>query len=232
MKNLNEILQDISTLSDEITSIDMPNGEARNLIAQLNRIYQDIEEYNKKQVEKLAEVIQFIEDNALESKEYSAYIVNALEALGFEKNIGVITTPNILYKICDENDYDIIKRLVGNEKALNFYNENKPMIMEKIQSEARDFGYTEQELLNKIYEGQKCQNGTESQKQIALARYSIFNVAKDFRDTLDYYNGNIGEDALRSATLKINEYYKNESIKEHDRKEQQEYGKNHTRRRR
>lgn len=49
MKNLNEILEDISTLSDEIASIDIPNGEARNLIAQLNRIYKDMEEYNEKQ---------------------------------------------------------------------------------------------------------------------------------------------------------------------------------------
>lgn len=49
MRSLNEILEDISTLSDEIASIDIPNGEARNLIAQLNRIYEDIEKYNEKQ---------------------------------------------------------------------------------------------------------------------------------------------------------------------------------------
>lgn len=192
------------------------------------KYYDEFVEKSNKEIEKLAEVIQFVEDSALESKEYSTYIMNTLTALSFKKDIGVVMTPSFLYKIYNEDDYDTIKRLVNDKKAQAFYNENKQMIMEKIQSEARDFGYTEQELLNKIYEGQNCQNGTETQKQIALARYSIFNVAKEFVDTMDYME--VGKDALRSAAIKIDNYYKNESIKEYDKKEQQEYGKNQVRR--
>lgn len=205
-----------------------------------------------KEVELIAEVTQFMEDSVWEenAKERKDFLENTFKVLGYDyqkiipDNIEIANTLNKIYN--DDNFDTLEKPVVSNEKALAFYNENKQMIMQNIQSEARDYNYTEQEMLNLIYEGQKCQDGTESQKQIALARYAIFQVAQNFDSSTQY---GVGDESKSFAIRQFNEYYENiekekenlqnllnnthtythDQIKTEVERRKQEY-KNHTRR--
>ena len=170
-----------------------------------------------KEVELIAEVTQFMEDSVWEenSAERTNFLENTFKVLGYDYKKVIpdnIEIANTLRKICNDENFNTLKSsIVSDEKALAFYNDNKQTIMQNIQSEAKDYNYTEQKILNLIYEGQKCQDGNESQKQIALTRYAIFQIAKNFENSTQY---GIGDESKSFAIRQLNEHYKNETTKE------------------
>lgn len=181
--------------------------------------FDEFMEKANKEVELIAELTQFMEDSVWEkdSNDRTNFLNNTFKVLGYDYQKTIpdnIHIANTLHKIVNDKNFETLKNpIISDEKALAFYNENKQTIMQNIQSEARDFGYTEQKMLNLIYEGQKCQDGNEIQKEIALARYAIFQVAENFENTIQY---GVADESKSFAIRQFNKHYENETIKEYN----------------
>lgn len=183
------------------------------------KYFNEFMEKANKEVGLIAEVTQFMEDSVWEenSAERTNFLENTFKMLGYDYKKVIpdnIEIANTLRKICNNENFNTLKsHIVSDEKALAFYNDNKQTIMQNIQSEAKDFGYTEQEMINLIYKGREYQDGNckigvhyEHEKQIALARYAIFQVAKNFESSIQY---GVGDESKSFAIRQFNEHYEN-----------------------
>lgn len=172
-----------------------------------------------KEIELIAELTQFMKDSVWEkdSNDRTNFLENTFKMLGYDYKKVIpdnIEIANTLRKICNNENFNTLKsHIISDEKALAFYNDNKQTIMQNIQSEAKDFGYTEQEMINLIYKGREYQDGNcrigvhyEHEKRIALARYAIFQVAKNFESSIQY---GVGDESKSFAIRQFNEHYEN-----------------------
>ena len=171
----------------------------------------------KENIQKIAEITHFMEEAVWENdtQERQNHIENVLKSIINEKDFSYenvehkIRAVNMLYCIDRDNKtnndkgYDTIKRLVGNEKAIKFYEDSKAKITKDIQQEAKDYGYSEEKLVNMICEGQNAKNDNGYFQKIALARYSIHQTAQNFQDSIAY---GLSENDYRFATNEVKEY--------------------------
>lgn len=188
------------------------------------KYFDEFMEKANKEVELIAELTQFMEDSVWEkdNNDRTNFLNNTFKALGYDYQKTIpdnIHIANALRKIVNDKNFNTLKNhIISDEKALAFYNENKQTIMQNIQSEARAYNCAEEEMVNRIYKGQEYQDGNckirvsyESQKQIALARYAIFQVAKNFESSIQY---GVGDESKLFAIRQFNKHCENETIKE------------------
>ena len=171
----------------------------------------------KENIQKIAEITHFMEESVWENdtQVQQNHKENVLKSIINEKDFSYenvehkIRAVNMLYcidrdnKVNNDKCYDTIKRLVGNEKAIKFYEENKAKITKDIKQEAKDYGYSEEKLINMICEGQKAKNDNGYFQKIALARYSIYQTAQNFQESIAY---GLSENDYRFATNEVKEY--------------------------
>lgn len=174
-------------------------------------------EKTKENIQKIAEITHFVEESVWENdtQERQNYIENVLKSIISEKDFSYenvehrIRAVNMLYCIDrdnkEDNDkgYHTIKGMVNNEKAIKFYEENKAKITKDIQNEAKDYGYSEEKLINMICDGQRTKNDNGYFQKIALARYSIYQTAQNFKESIAY---GLSENDYKLATNEVKEY--------------------------
>lgn len=187
------------------------------------KYFDEFMEKANKEVELIAEVTQFMKDSVWEkdtkdSNDRTNFLNNTFKVLGYDYQKTIpdnIHIANTLRKIVNDKNFNPI---VSDEKAQAFYNENKQMIMQNIQNEARAYNCAEEEMINRIYKGREYQDGNckigihlEHEKQIALARYAIFQVAENFESSIQY---GVADESKSFAIRQFNKHCENETIKE------------------
>lgn len=191
------------------------------------KYFDEFMEKANKEVELIAELTQFMEDSVWEkdtkdSNDRTNFLNNTFKVLGYDYQKTIpdnIHIANTLHKIVNDKNFDTLKNpIISDEKALAFYNKNKQMIMQNIQSEARAYNCAEEEMVNRIYKGREYQDGNckigihlEHEKQIALARYAIFQVAENFESSIQY---GVADESKSFAIRQFNKHCENETIKE------------------
>lgn len=142
-----------------------------------------IKDEKQSKEEKLEKIIRFL--SFLDNTKYSNLTKNAVKELGFDINNAkdIVEMTDYFYGVYMQNKASK-EDSFSNDKLLTFYKNNEKEILSDILDDTEEFCESEEEIHENIFKIYKCENGNQTDKQIAFAKYAIYSVA---RHCCEYY---------------------------------------------